>query len=559
MLTALSIRDIVLIEHLDLRLNAGLTGLTGETGAGKSILLDALGLAVGGRGDAALVRAGAAQGSAAAVFDLADDHPVRAVLGEAGLSHEGDVILRRVQTADGRTRAFVNDQPVSVSLLRQLGDRLVEVHGQHETHGLLDPQTHRVLLDAFGGLEVRVRALSDVHADWRRCQTEAHQLEAEIERSRVDADYLRASVEELATLAPLSGEEADLAGERNLMMNAEKIAADLAEALAALEADGGIESRLAAALGKLERRRGDAAGHLDAATAALDRVVVEAGEARDQATRALESLDFDPGRLEEVESRLFALRAAARKHGCDVDDLPGVAERLAARLTDIDGGDGALAAARKAEEAARTRYTENAKALSAARIEAAGRLDLAVATELPPLKLDKARFRTEIETSPFDEGGPFGIDRVRFEVATNPGAPFAGLSRIASGGELARFMLALKVSLAARGGAPVLVFDEVDAGVGGAVAEAVGQRLAQLAATVQVLVVTHSPQVAARAHHHMRIEKRAPRKGGSDLPATHVEPLQADDRREEIARMLAGATVTAEARAAAERLIEASE
>lgn len=559
MLTALSIRDIVLIEQLDLALEAGLTGLTGETGAGKSILLDALGLATGGRGDAGLVRAGAAQGAATAVFDLPAGHAARRLLDEAGLAHDGDVILRRVQTADGRTRAFVNDQPASVTLLRQLGDLLVEVHGQHDTHGLLDPQTHRAMLDAFGGLEPQVTALSEIHAAWRRCTDEARRLAEEIERARADADYLRAAVEELEALAAQPGEESELAAERTLMMNAEKIAGDLNEALEALEAEGGVESRLAGALGRLEKRRDAAAGRLDAAITALDRAVVEAGEARDQAARALETLEFDPGRLEEVEARLFALRAAARKHGCEVDALPHVAARLGARLADIDGGDGALAAARKAADEARSRYVEAAKALSAARADAAARLDAAVAQELPPLKLDKARFRTEIDVSPFDEGGPSGIDRVRFEVATNPGAPFAPLSKIASGGELARFMLALKVSLAARGGAPVLVFDEVDAGVGGAVAEAVGQRLARLAREVQVLVVTHSPQVAARAHHHLRIEKRASERGGTDLPATHVDNLAANDRREEIARMLAGATVTDEARAAADRLIGAAE
>ncbi len=557
MLTALAIRDIVLIESLDLKLNEGLTGLTGETGAGKSILLDALGLATGARADAGLVRSGAKQGTATAVFDLPAKSPARELLEEAGLEAEGDLILRRVQTADGRTRAFANDQPVSVTLLRQLGDLLVEVHGQHETHGLLDPSTHRGLLDAFGGLEGDARAVALAHAKWRDAETEAARLAEEIERARADADYLRNAVEELQELAPAPGEEDSLASERTLMMNAEKIAADLSQALEILENDGGVETRLAGALRRLERERDNAAGRLDAAVSALDRAVVEAGEARSQVGQALDSLEFDPDRLEEVESRLFALRAAARKHSCSVDELPAVAEGLASRLGDIDGGEGRLAEYRKAAADAHDVYCAKAKSLSAARKAAAEKLDKAVAVELPALKLDKARFRTEIEVSPFDEGGPGGIDRVRFEVATNPGAPFAPLSRIASGGELARFMLAIKVSLAARGGAPVLIFDEVDAGVGGAVAEAVGQRLARLAEQVQVLVVTHSPQVAARADNHLRIEKRATGKAKDAMPATHVEPLKAAERREEIARMLAGATVTDEARAAADKLIGA--
>jgi len=558
MLSALSIRNIVLIETLDLKLNEGLSGLTGETGAGKSILLDSLGLATGARADAGLVRAGAKQGSATAIFDMPDNDDVTALLDEAGIDHEGDLILRRVQTSDGRTRAFVNDQPVSVALIRQLGDMLVEVHGQHDTHGLLDASTHRGMLDAYGGLEDKVRALKGVHATWRDLLEDLHRLTEEIERAQADADYLRVAVGELNELSPEPGEEVALAEERTLMMSAEKISSDLTEALDILENDGGIETRLSSALRRLEGQRENAAGRLDAAVSSLDRAIVESAEARDQLSSALATLEFDPERLETVESRLFALRAAARKHSCSVDDLPRVAASLAARLGDIDGGEGRLNEVRVAVEKARDVYMAKAKALSSARKAAAKKLDKAVAGELPPLKLDKARFQTEIDVSPFDEGGPEGIDRVRFEVATNPGAPFAPLARIASGGELARFMLALKVSLAARGGAPVLVFDEVDAGVGGAVAQAVGDRLAALAQSVQVLVVTHSPQVAAQADNHLKIEKRATGKGKKDLPATKVDHLEPAARREEIARMLAGATVTDEARAAADQLIGAA-
>lgn len=558
MLTALSIRDIVLIEKLDLVLPTGLSGLTGETGAGKSILLDALGLATGGRADAGLVRSGAKQGSATAIFDMPDVAAVTALLDDAGIEHEGELVLRRVQTADGRTRAFINDQPVSVALLRQLGDMLVEVHGQHDTHGLMDAGTHRGMLDAYGKLERDVSKLAGFHSAWRQAEADFAQLTDEIERARADADYLRVAVGELNELSPEPGEEVTLAQERTLMMSAEKISADLSEALDLLETDGGVESRLSAALRRLEGQRENAAGRLDAAVTSLDRAVVEAAEAREQVSAALSDLEFDPDRLEQVESRLFALRAAARKHSCTVDDLPRVTQSLATRLEDIDGGEGKLDELRKAVEKARDDYVAKAKTVSSARASAAKKLDKAVAKELPPLKLDKARFKTEIDVAPFDEGGPEGIDKVRFEVATNPGASFASLAKIASGGELARFMLALKVSLAARGSAPVLVFDEVDAGVGGAVAQAVGERLSSLAQQVQVLVVTHSPQVAARADNHLKIEKRARSKAKSDLPATHVDHLEADDRREEIARMLAGAVVTDEARAAADQLIGAS-
>ncbi|MAU59899.1 MAG: DNA repair protein RecN [Parvibaculum sp.] len=558
MLAALSIRDIVLIDRLELALDKGLCTLTGETGAGKSILLDSLGLAIGARADAGLVRQGAEQGSVTAVFDLAGDHPARALLDENGIEAEGDLILRRVQTKDGRSRAFVNDQPVSVGLLRQLGDMLVEIHGQHDERGLLDASGHRAILDAFGGLEPKVQQVRKLHAAASAAREALAEHEAALAKAKAEQDYLTHVVGELDELAPEPGEETALAEERTLMMHSEKIAADLSEAEQALSGDGGLDARLNVALRRLSRVAEQAGGRLDAAIAALDRTLVEAAEARDQIAQALRAMEFNPARLEAVETRLFALRAAARKHNVQVDSLAALAEKLRGQLQEIEGGETKLAALRKAAEEAGAAYLVAAKALSDARIKAAAKLDKEVMKELVPLKLDKASFRTQVDVLSDAQGGPEGIDRVSFLVSTNPGAPHGPLIKIASGGELSRFVLALKVALASRGSAPTLIFDEVDAGVGGAVAEAVGLRLAELSREVQVLVVTHSPQVAARARHHFRISKGAAgeTKAKKDAPlATRVETLDADARREEIARMLAGATVTDEARAAADRLI----
>ncbi|MFA7638535.1 MAG: DNA repair protein RecN [Parvibaculum sp.] len=541
------------MERLELSLDSGLCTLTGETGAGKSILLDALGLAIGARADAGLVRRGVEQGSVSAVFDVNIDHPARAILRENGIEDEGDLILRRVQTRDGRSRAFVNDQPVSVGLLRQIGDQLVEVHGQHDERGLLDASGHRAILDAFGGFEDKLQQLRKL---WNAASAAREALaahEAMLARAKAEQDYLTHVVAELDELAPQAGEETSLAEERTLMMHSEKIASDLVEAEEALSGDSGLDARLNVALRRLARVAEQAGGRLDAAIAALERTLNEAAEARDRIAEAVRALEFDPARLELVETRLFALRAAARKHNVQVDDLAALAEKLRGALQEIEGGEARLVALQKAADDAATAYGAAARALSEARAKAAATLDKEVMKELKPLKLDRASFKTQIEVLPEAQGGPEGIDRVSFLVSTNPGAPFGPLIKIASGGELSRFVLALKVALASRGSAPTLIFDEVDSGVGGAVAEAVGLRLAELAKSVQIVVVTHSPQVAARAQHHFRISKGGEAK--SAKIATRVETLDAKARREEIARMLAGATVTDEARAAADRLI----
>jgi DNA repair protein RecN (Recombination protein N) len=554
MLAALSIRDIVLIDRLELQLAAGLCVLTGETGAGKSILLDALGLAIGGRADAGLVGQGAEQGSVTAVFDVAADHPARNILKENGLDADGDLILRRVQAKDGRTRAFINDQPVSVGLLRQVGDELIEIHGQHDERGLLDASGHRALLDLFGGLTAKAAELRGLWAAAAEARSAFTHHEASLARARAEQDYLRHVVGELDELAPEPGEETKLAEERALMMHSEKIATDLAEAQDALSGDGGLEARLNQALRRLSRAAEQAAGRLDAAIAAIDRTIVEVAEARDEVERAMRTLEFDPQRLERAETRLFALRAAARKHNVAVDNLAALADKFRGELADIEGGEVKLAALKKKADAAWAAYLKAAEILSAARAKAAARLDQEVMRELKPLKLDRATFKTAVERLTPENAGPDGLDRVSFLISTNPGAPLGPLIKIASGGELSRFVLALKVALASQGSAPTLIFDEVDAGVGGAVAEAVGLRLAALSMTAQVLVVTHSPQVAARAFDHLRISK-SEKKAKDARVATNVQKLDAGERREEIARMLAGATVTDEARAAADRLI----
>ncbi|MCE9650847.1 MAG: DNA repair protein RecN [Parvibaculum sp.] len=554
MLAALSIRDIVLIDRLELALASGLCALTGETGAGKSILLDALGLAIGGRADAGLVGQAAEQGSVTAVFDVPLTHPARLILKDNGLDSEGDLILRRVQAKDGRTRAFVNDQPVSVGLLRQVGDELVEIHGQHDERGLLDASGHRALLDIFGGLEQKALEVRRLWTATAEARTALNEHEALLAKAKAEQDYLRHVVGELDELSPEEGEETKLAEERILMMHSEKIAADLIEAQDALAGNGGLEARLAQAMRRLARAAEQVGGRLDASIAALDRTLVEAAEARDELARATRALEFDPQRLERAETRLFALRAAARKHNVTVDNLAALAEKFRGELADIEGGEVKLAALTQAADAARAAYMKAAEALSAARAKAAGKLDQEVMSELKPLKLDKATFKTSVERLAPENAGPDGLDRVSFLISTNPGAPLGPLIKIASGGELSRFVLALKVALASQGSAPTLIFDEVDAGVGGAVAEAVGLRLAELSKTAQVLVVTHSPQVAARAQHHLRISKSEMKARGARV-ATRVDVLDASERREEIARMLAGATVTDEARAAAGKLI----
>lgn len=558
MLAALSIRDIVLIDKLDLEFGQGLSVLTGETGAGKSILLDAFSLAIGGRGDASLVRRGAAQGQVTASFELAPGHPVFALLAANGIEGEELLILRRVQGADGRSRAFINDIGVSVQLLRQVGQALVEIHGQHDDRALIDPSGHRDLVDAFGGLSEEAGSVAEAFEVWQQAEGQRARHEGEIAAVRANADYVSHALEELHLLNPESGEEDALASRRQLMMNAEKIAAELNEALDALQGEGTSGARLAAALRRIERQASVGGAVLALVAEALERVLAETDTARARIEEALALTAFEPKELERAEERLFALRALARKHKVMVDDLPVLIDRLEAELAAIDQSETKGAELTKAAEAARKAYEGAALALSKARKDAAGRLDAEVVRELGPLKLDKASFITNIETVAPEEGGPNGIDRIAFFVRTNPGTEAGPLMKVASGGELARFILALKVVLAARGSAPTLVFDEADAGVGGATAAAVGERLARLADRVQVLAVTHAPQVAAIADGHMLIAKEPVRGPEGEAMATRVAVLQGEHRREEIARMLAGQTITDEARAAAERLMSRS-
>ncbi|HEY0292621.1 MAG TPA: DNA repair protein RecN, partial [Hansschlegelia sp.] len=504
MLARLAIRDIVLIDRLDLEFGDGLSVLTGETGAGKSIVLDAVSLALGGRGDGGLVREGEAQGQVTAVFDLALDHPARALLKAQDIPDDGDLFLRRVQARDGRTRAFVNDQPVSVQALRSLGATLVEIHGQHDDRALVDPAAHRTLLDAYGGLGGDAAAVSSA---WERRRAAARALrdhEARVEAARKEADYLRHASEELSTLAVEHGEEEALAAARQAMMRAEKAAEDLNEAYEAVAGNASPATGIANAIRRLERRAAASPELVEPAIKALDAALVSLDEGASHLKVALDAAAFDPRELERIEERLFALRAASRKYGVPADQLAALARKYAMDLAEIDAGEVKLGVlAQEAAEAAQT-YDVAALRLSAARRAVAATLDASVMAELPDLKLERARFMTEIET---DAGaaGPDGVDRVEFWVQTNPGTRAGPLAKIASGGELSRFMLALKVALADRGSAPTLVFDEIDTCVGGAVADAIGARLARLAGRVQVLSVTHAPQVAARAGRHFLI------------------------------------------------------
>jgi DNA repair protein RecN (Recombination protein N) len=555
MLTALSIRDIVLIEKLDLVLEAGLTVLTGETGAGKSILLDSLGLALGARGDSSLVRTGAEKGVVTAAFALPKGHTALRILEDQGIEVEGDLVIRRIQGADGKSRASINDQPVSLNLLRQIAVALTEIHGQHDDRALVDAAAHRRLLDAFGGLDGKA---ADVQALWRAASEAKARLDGQralVERAEAEREYLVHAADELRGLEPKPNEEAALAEARQLMMNAEQFAGVLREADDALAGDGAVGARLNAALRKLERRKEQAGGRFDRVCAALDQVLIAMAEAQEAIGEAGRSFSFNPKDLERSEERLFALRAAARKHKCTVDTLADVLARMEAGLQAI--ADGGKDLARLEAEAKKTleAFAEAARALSSERKKAAKKLAAAVIAELGPLKLEKARFEAEIDANEA-KPGPYGFDTVEFVVAANPGTPLQPLMKVASGGELARFMLALKVVLAAKGSAPTLVFDEIDTGVGGAVADAIGLRLARLAKGLQVLAVTHSPQVAARAGRHMLISKMAEVDGKRMV--TRVQPLSVQSRREEIARMLSGAKVTDEARAQADRLIAGS-
>jgi DNA repair protein RecN (Recombination protein N) len=560
MLARLSIRDIVLIERLDIEFSRGLAVLTGETGAGKSILLDAFALALGGRGDAGLVRNGAEQGQVTAVFDVPKGHPAAAILSDNGLEDTSptdscELILRRVQLGDGRTRAFINDQAISVQTLKAVGSALVEIHGQHDERALVDASTHRRLLDAFAGLEKDVAALESLWEARRTATAALDEHRAGMERAAREADYLRHASDELKKLAPKDGEETVLAGRRTIMMQGEKIATDLREAQ---EAIGGTHSpvpSLSAAVRRLERRAANSPALVEPAVKAIDAAINALEEADQHLNAALAAADFDPAELERIEERLFALRAASRKYSTPVDGLAALATKYASDVALIDAGAEQLKKLEAAATEADKRYGAAAIKLSAARAKAAAKLDKAVNTELPPLKLERASFTTQLEADAASPG-PQGIDRIEFWVQTNPGTRPGPLMKVASGGELSRFLLALKVVLSDRGSAPTLVFDEIDTGVGGAVADAIGARLARLAGQVQVMAVTHAPQVAARANQHLLISKDALDKG--KRVATRVNALAADHRREEIARMLAGAEITAEARAAAERLLRAA-
>ncbi|RAP41455.1 DNA repair protein RecN [Rhodovulum viride] len=548
MLRSLDIRDMLIIDRLELAFRPGLNVLTGETGAGKSILLDSLGFVLGWRGRADLVRTGAAQGEVVAVFELPAGHPAREVLAEAGLEAGDELILRRVNSAEGRKTAWVNDRRVSGEVLRALSDTLVELHGQQDDRGLLNPRGHRQLLDAFGGLDAQLDA---VRAAWRarsRADRAVAEAEAQLAALRAEEDFLRHAVAEMTALAPEPGEEAELDARRRTMQAAERIREDIARAHAALGTGEGAEGRMGDALRWLEGAADRAEGLLEAPLAALSRALIELGEAVQGVEDCLEALDFDPGALETTEERLFAIRALARKHGVLPDDLGRLAEDLQTRLTALDAGEGDLAGLRRAAETARAAFDTAAAALSEARRAAAVRLDAAMAGELAPLKMERAIFSTGIAEA---EPGPEGRDAVAFTVATNPGAPAGPLNRIASGGELSRFLLALKVCLVRGASSLTLIFDEIDRGVGGATADAVGRRLAALAGSAQVLVVTHSPQVAAQGDHHWRVEKRVE----GDVTLSTVTPLDAAARVDEIARMMSGDTVTDAARAAARALL----
>ena len=545
MLRAMDIRDMLLIDRLSLDFAPGLNVLTGETGAGKSILLDCLGFVLGWRGRAELVRAGAAQGEVTAVFDLPPGHPARAVLADAGIEVEDDLILRRVNAADGRKTGWVNDRRVSGEVLRALSDSLVELHGQHDDRGLLNPRGHRALLDAFAGIDLA--PLREAWTARRRAAAALAEAEAALDAARKEEDFLRHAVAELEKLAPEAGEDVKLDTERRQMQAAERIRSDVDRALQILSGDG-AEGAMVEAVRWLEGAAETAEGRLDQPLEALARALVELGEATGGIEDALSAMSYDPATLEATEERLFALRALARKHDVLPDDLATLADDLSQRLAALDAGEARLDGLTRAVRDADAAYDAAAAAVTAARTEAAGRLDQSMAAELAPLKMERAVFETRLSDG---EPGPEGRDTVAFTVATNPGAPSGPLDRIASGGELSRFLLALKVSLARGSDTLVMIFDEIDRGVGGATADAVGRRLARLAEGAQVLVVTHSPQVAALGSRHFRVAKSV----SDGMTTSRVEDLPEGERVEELARMLAGEQVTPAARDAARSLL----
>jgi len=563
MLSEISIRNVVLIEALDLELGAGLSAMTGETGAGKSIILDALGMATGARSDKGLVRAGAGKAQCRASFTFADDHKIWGMLESADIDFDQseDIVLRRTITAEGRSKAYINDAPVSVKLLGEIGGTLLEVHGQHDGRGLLDPTTHPGQLDRFGGHDKMLSACAGAYFTLIKAADALTRLKSRQAKSDEDRVFFEHAIGELDRLAPTPGEDAELANERKLLQHAEGALGELRSANEALGEDGEYESRIGQALAGLERVRGKigddasaAGGALQTASSALEKALLELEEARSAVGDAAGAFTFEPGRLDTLEERLFALRAVARKYNVDVDGLQDLRQKFGDELLELEGFDGNLAKAEQALANAQSDYDKTASKLSTARKVAAAKLDKNVVAELPPLKMERAQFITEITNV---DDGPTGRDQVRFLVSTNPGTPIGPLEKIASGGELARFALAIKVALAGAAdgsGQKVMIFDEVDQGVGGAVADAVGRRLSRLSGDAQVLVVTHSPQVAASADHQILISKSS--KAGNTI--TSVITLAANDREEEIARMLAGEQITDEARAAARKLMQAS-
>jgi DNA repair protein RecN (Recombination protein N) len=550
MLVELSIRDIVLIDKLTLGFETGLGVLTGETGAGKSILLDAFALALGARGDGSLVRHGENQGQVTAVFSVPSDHPSARLLQAQDIAFEGEIILRRIQFADGRTRAVVNDQAVSVQALKAIGATLVEIHGQHDDRALTDPASHRDLLDAFAQNQPLVAGVAAAFATFRSARDQLNAHEAYIEKVRKEADFLRHAAAELNKLAPQDGEETDLASRRQTMMGSEKIATEINDALDALSGDSSPIPVLSSVMRRLERRSRDVPQLINPSLQALGQALDAVDRARQTIEEAQRATEFNPRDLEHVEERLFALRAAGRKYNVPVDDLAALADKFDADLSAIDAGEADLVTLQKAVKDSEQAYLSASEALSQSRHASAKTLEEAVGSELPPLKLERARFIVMVD-SDREQRHASGFDRVEFWVETNPGTKPGPLMKVASGGELSRFMLALKVRLADRGSTPTLVFDEIDTGVGGAVADAIGQRLARLAGRVQVLAVTHAPQVAAKAACHYLISKAME----AGRVATRVDRLADDPRCEEIARMLSGAEITQEARAAARRLL----
>ena len=556
MLTGLSVRNVVLIERLDLDFSSGLTALTGETGAGKSILLDSLGMATGARSDRGLIRTGTDKAQSSASFELPSHHAVWRVLDDQDIDFDPneDLTLRRTLNRDGRSRAYVNDQAVSVKLLAQIGGLLLEVHGQHDGRGLLDSTTHITLLDQFGGHDATLKAVKAAYSDLQNSQNALDELLTLQSKAGDDRDFLTHAIAELDRLDPRQGEDAELAQQRKFLQGAEGALTELTAARQALGEDGAFEDRLSTALSGIDRLRtkfenteSAAAKALETAAQALERAMLETQDAREAVNLAAQAFDVEPRRLEETEKRLFALKAAARKYDVSVDALITKRVQFADELDAVDSVVVNIEAARQKAEAAKAAYDKAATRLSKARQKAAKSLDSAVAKELPPLKMERAQFKTDIQTvAPTMRG----VDQVSFLVSTNPGTAIGPLQKIASGGEMARFALAIKVALAGKNDA-VMVFDEVDQGVGGAVAAAVGKRLARLSKHAQVFTVTHSPQVAACANHQFRIEKSS--KG--ETTTTSVMSIGDQDREEEIARMLAGETITQEARAAARQLI----